>query len=179
MENNQNELSVRWPRPSCSSRDVLHEGKRSYSLITYVNGDATQPIGSGRKIIAHITNNSGGWGRGFVVALSKRWSAPERVYRLEVPDLGEVDYAWVEENLWVANMCAQNGYVSREQPVAVDYSALGICLDQVAMRATDLDASVHMPRIGCGLGGGRWETIEALITQRLVANGVKVTVYDL
>lgn len=148
-------------------------------MITYLKGDATEPVGDGPKIIAHVTNNSGGWGRGFVLAVSKRWSAPERNYRITVPDLGDVDHVWVEENLWVANMCAQNGYTSRDRPVAVDYAALGICLDDVAFRATDLDASVHMPRIGCGLGGGRWEIVEALLNQRLVANGVKVTVYDL
>ncbi|RAJ47078.1 hypothetical protein K353_00279 [Kitasatospora sp. SolWspMP-SS2h] len=42
-----------------------------------------------------------------------------------------------------------------------------------------LGASVHMPRIGCGLAGGRWERIEPLVTDRLTARGVPVTVYDL
>jgi hypothetical protein len=35
-----------------------------------------------------------------------------------------------------------------------------------------------MPRIGCGLAGGRWECVEPLIEARLVAAGVPVTVYD-
>jgi hypothetical protein len=35
-----------------------------------------------------------------------------------------------------------------------------------------------MPRIGCGLAGGRWEQIEPLIHRNLTARGIAVTVYD-
>jgi hypothetical protein len=35
-----------------------------------------------------------------------------------------------------------------------------------------------MPRIGCGLAGGKWELIEPIIVRTLVARGVPVTVYD-
>jgi hypothetical protein len=36
-----------------------------------------------------------------------------------------------------------------------------------------------MPRIGCGLAGGRWELIDPIIDDELVTRGVDVTVYDL
>ncbi|HJK89231.1 MAG TPA: hypothetical protein RMH85_21120 [Polyangiaceae bacterium LLY-WYZ-15_(1-7)] len=49
--------------------------------IDYVVGDATRPGGDGPKIIVHVCNDVGGWGRGFVTALSKRWAAPEEAYR--------------------------------------------------------------------------------------------------
>lgn len=147
--------------------------------MRYVTGDATTPIGDDRKIIAHVTNNSGGWGAGFVKAISRKWSAPERTFRAHKQVLGFCEYIPVERDLWVANMCAQAGYATPARPVALDYQALGMCLDSLAWCAIDLGASVHCPRIGCGLGGGRWETVEALLTQRLVANGVPVTVYDL
>jgi len=45
-------------------------------------------------------------------------------------------------------------------------------------RAIELHASVHMPRIGCGLAGGRWDRIEPLIDTALCQRGVPVTVYD-
>jgi len=51
-------------------------------------------------------------------------------------------------------------------------------LTTVAEHARELDASVHMPRIGCGLAGGRWEEIEPIIGRTLIKNGVPVTVYD-
>ncbi|MFJ5832567.1 hypothetical protein [Streptomyces sp. NPDC093089] len=45
--------------------------------ITYVRGDATAPHGKGVKIVAHVCNDLGGWGKGFVVAVSRRWPEPE------------------------------------------------------------------------------------------------------
>jgi hypothetical protein len=50
-------------------------------MITFLTGDATFPEGDGPKLIAHIVNDRGGWGHGFVVAISKRWKAPEKQYR--------------------------------------------------------------------------------------------------
>lgn len=49
--------------------------------IQYVKGDATQPIAEENKIICHICNDIGGWGRGFVLAISKKWKTPEIEYR--------------------------------------------------------------------------------------------------
>src|SRR5205823_6841477 len=49
--------------------------------ITYLKGDATCPQAKGVKIICHVCNDIGGWGKGFVLALSKRWSEPEAAYR--------------------------------------------------------------------------------------------------
>ena len=43
----------------------------------------------------------------------------------------------------------------------------------------ELDASDHMPRIGCGLAGGDWAEIEPMITETLCAAGIEVVVYDL
>jgi len=45
--------------------------------INYVRGDATVPSVKGVKVIAHVCNDSGGWGKGFVLALSRRWPEPE------------------------------------------------------------------------------------------------------
>lgn len=45
--------------------------------IEYIKADATLPQSEGTIIITHICNDIGGWGKGFVLALSKRWKAPE------------------------------------------------------------------------------------------------------
>lgn len=42
--------------------------------------------------------------------------------------------------------------------------------------AKRLNASVHMPRIGCGLGGGTWEEVEPIIVRTLT--DTQVHVYD-
>jgi len=150
-------------------------------MINYVKGDATQPTGDGNKIIAHVTNNEGGWGAGFVVAISKRWKQPEIAYRSwgRPYQLGTVQTIQVENDLWVANMCAQNGlggFIRGAKPL-VSYTQLTRCLWQLHKRATVLNASIHMPRIGAGLGGGDWNVIELIIKDTL--RNHCVTIYDL
>lgn len=149
-------------------------------MITYLKGDATQPIGEGMRIIAHVVNDRGGFGKGFVLALSKRWSAPEQRYRewsrQNSFKLGAVQYIKVEDQLYVANMLAQEGYSSSNQP-AIRYPALRQCLSSLERQANKHNASVHMPRIGCGLAGGTWNEVEKLIQDQL--GNLPVFVYDL
>lgn len=40
--------------------------------IQYKKGDATNPIDNGNKVIVHICNDIGAWGKGFVMAISKK-----------------------------------------------------------------------------------------------------------
>ncbi|MFI2374701.1 macro domain-containing protein [Streptomyces sp. NPDC018964] len=155
------------------------------SEITYVRGDATVPSVKGVKVIAHVCNDIGGWGKGFVLAVSRRWPEPEVAYRAWHRDraandfaLGAVQLVQVERYVWVANMIGQRGTRTGSKGVPVRYEAIDTALGRLADRATELDASVHMPRIGCGLAGGTWSRIEPLITQRLVRRGIPVTVYD-
>ncbi|WP_374984895.1 macro domain-containing protein [Streptomyces fradiae] len=153
--------------------------------IRYVRGDATAPAGGGAKVVAHVCNDVGGWGRGFVLALSRRWPQPEAAYRRWHRErarndfgLGAVQYVRVEPDLWVANMVGQRGIRTGGKGVPVRYEAIDAALDALSGRAAELGASVHMPRIGCGLAGGRWERVEPLVAARLAARGVPVTVYD-
>lgn len=153
--------------------------------ITYLKGDATCPQAKGVKLIVHICNDRGGWGKGFVVAISKRWSEPEAEYRGWYAErsqtdfgLGAVQFVQAEEYIWVANMVAQQGIKNDGKNPPIRYEAVEDCLAKVAEKALELKASVHMPRIGCGLAGGKWERIKPLIEKTLVAKGVPVTVYD-
>ncbi|POX51013.1 Appr-1-p processing protein [Streptomyces sp. Ru71] len=155
------------------------------SEITYVRGDATAPFGQGVKVIAHVCNDIGGWGKGFVLALSRRWPEPERAYRAWHRDraandfgLGAAQFVQVERYIWVANMIGQRGTRTGSNGVPVRYEAIDTALARLADKALDLGASVHMPRIGCGLAGGKWSRVEPLLTERLVRRGIPVTVYD-
>jgi O-acetyl-ADP-ribose deacetylase (regulator of RNase III) len=60
----------------------------------------------------------------------------------------------------------------------VRYEAIDTALGRVADKAAELGASVHMPRIGCGLAGGEWSRVEPLVIGRLVRRDIVVTVYD-
>ncbi|MEV0717022.1 macro domain-containing protein [Asanoa sp. NPDC050611] len=154
------------------------------SRIEYVTGDATQPQGAGPKIIVHVCNDVGGWGRGFVVALSRRWPEPERAYRAWHRDrtgfaLGATQFVEVEPDLWVANLIGQHGLRRSGGTPPIRYDAVRAGLAEVAAKAADLGASVHMPRIGAGLAGGRWPEIEQIITDEVTTRNIPVTVYDL
>ncbi|HTN90725.1 MAG TPA: hypothetical protein VL242_43930 [Sorangium sp.] len=157
------------------------------TTISYVVGDATRPAGEGSRIIAHVCNDIGGWGRGFVTALSARWATPEVEYRrwhrgeLAGPPfgLGQVQFVEVEAGLWVANMIGQHGVRARDGVPPVRYEAIDAALLAVAAFARQHDASVHMPRIGAGLAGGSWSEIVPLIEKNLCSAGLRVNVYDL
>ncbi|MFD6800435.1 macro domain-containing protein [Streptomyces cyaneofuscatus] len=153
--------------------------------ITYVRGDATAPQGKGVKVMAHVCNDLGGWGKGFVVALSRRWPEPEAAYRRWHREragndfaLGAVQFVQVGPYLWVANMVGQRGIRTGSKGVPVRYEAIDTALGAVAARAGEFGAWVHMPRIGCGLAGGTWSRVEPIIEGRLTGQGVPVTVYD-
>ncbi len=163
---------------------------RDIRQIRYVQGDATAPEGTGLKIIAHVCNDAGAWGAGFVMALSRRWPEPEAAYRkwhqiraINDFGLGAVQMVTVSPDIQVANMVGQHGagYAGSRPPVR--YEAIGRALGQLARNAGTHAgrpaASVHMPRIGCGLAGGDWGCIEPLILDRLCSHAIWVTVYDL
>jgi O-acetyl-ADP-ribose deacetylase (regulator of RNase III) len=151
--------------------------------LSYVVGDATSPDGRGPHAIVHVCNDQGGWGKGFVLAISRRWPEPEEAFRAWARrgdrfELGMVQLVRVGEGLVVANMVAQRGYATAARPVALDYDALATCLGKLADRLVT-GTTVSMPRIGCGLAGGRWELVEPLVEGRLCARGFDVRVYDL
>jgi len=187
-------------------------------MINYIIGDATTPIKtSGLRIIAHVCNNKFGWGSGFVVALSKKWNKPEQWYRewgkelnkkhkegcfgneiiLDRYILGRIQMVPVKDEhgiIYVANMIAQDGFSSQKNPVALNYSALKICLIKLrdwienykeltkyvskysVPLENKLEVSVNMPRIGCGLGGGDWKLVSEIIEEYICNN---TFVYDL
>lgn len=148
--------------------------------ITYVKGDATSPQGEGLKIICHICNNVGAWGAGFVLALSKKWSEPERQYRAKNGYvLGDVDIVQVEEDIFVANMIAQNNIISNlgdDDKPPIRYYALTEALYAVNEFAEKNNASIHAPMFGSGLAGGDWNKIEDIIKR---VTTVPVIIYKL
>jgi len=158
-------------------------------MIEYLIGDATDPQTPGRKIISHICNDVGGWGAGFVLAVSARWSEPETAYRDLHPNnrtLGLVQFVGVEPDTIVTNMIAQTGYGNgnrnshrtndSDSTPPIRYDALEVCLKKVADYALTYNTSVHMPRIGCGLGGGKWALVEPIVAKTL--DKIQVFVYD-
>jgi O-acetyl-ADP-ribose deacetylase (regulator of RNase III) len=155
------------------------------SKLQYVLGDATVPAGAAPRIVAHVCNDQGGWGAGFVMAISRRWPEPERAYRAWHASgdgtfrLGAVQFVEVAPGLQVANMIGQHGTRVTPEGPPIRYEALAECLAVLATRAVAESATVHMPRIGCGLAGGEWSRVVEIITTELISRNVDVVVYDL
>lgn len=154
-------------------------------MITYLTGDATRPAAT-PALIMHVCNDIGGWGRGFVLALSARWPEPEAAFRSQVlRGLGSVQtvqvsgHAGQANEIIVANMVAQHGIApTREGQPPIRYDALSRCLIDIdRMLNLRPEMTIHAPRLGCGLAGGEWVIVEALINRYLPKR--EVYIYDL
>jgi O-acetyl-ADP-ribose deacetylase (regulator of RNase III) len=153
--------------------------------INYIIGDATHPVGEGQKIIVHVSNDVGGWGRGFVLALSKRWKEPEKLYREQKTYvLGKIEMIRVEPDICVVNMIAQHDVKPTLVPFGkgfttvppIRYDALKECLKTINDIAVRTNSTIHAPKFGAGLAGGKWSEIEKIIKEVVT---VDVTIYNL
>jgi O-acetyl-ADP-ribose deacetylase (regulator of RNase III) len=120
-----------------------------------------------------------------VLALSRRWPEPERDFRAwhrgrATNDfgLGATRLVPVTADISIANMIGQHGIKRGSSGPPIRYEAVDRCLASLGEHALEKGASVHMPRIGCGLAGGRWELIEPMIVTRLSDRDVAVVIYD-
>jgi hypothetical protein len=171
-----------WPRVAGFMRPT--QTKPSAPLLSHVHGDATQPRGTGPKIICQVVNDRAvKWSpRGFVAAVRRRWPAAQDAYSswvVRVPQserLGKV-HLWSLDDVTIASMVAQVGWGPSPVP-RIRYSALAHCLAQVSHQARESSASVHMPRIGTGQAGGSWDVIEEILSDELLARGVPTIIYD-
>ena len=152
--------------------------------ITYIHGDATRPVGDDRKILIHCCNDCGRWGKGFVVALSRRWPITRTEYLKWYRGrkgfkLGAVQFIKVEDDVVVGNMIGQHGTKTQNKVPPIRYGAIAKCLEKVGTAAVRNKASIHCPRFGSALAGGSWNRIEELINTHLCSKDISVTVYSL
>jgi len=167
-------------RPNGSKCIVQVLGKMA---LHFIKGNALYPNAPGNKIIVHICNDIGVWGGGFTKSLSRRWKEPEAAYRRSKSrKLGSVEFVQTESDIWVANVIGQHSIITRtrsKDTPPIRYEAVRNALKVVAEKSLEFQATVHMPRIGCGLAGGKWEEIEPIIRDELIFAGINVSVYDL
>lgn len=144
-------------------------------------GSATDPRPEKGKgvIIAHLCNNLGGWGKGFVLAVDQLSAAPRAAYQGLAKDhgkvkdgpanipLGTVQFVEPMTGLFVSNMIAQDRYASdHADGCAVNMKALRRCLLVTFHRAIRLGYTVHIPEgMGSGLAGGNQAEIHKLIAE--------------
>ncbi len=152
--------------------------------------DDPEKATDGKVVIAHVVSDSAHtWGRYGVAGTLGRllpdaakafraWSiaSPENltsgnVHLVDVPTAAG-------HMVTVASMVAQQGYGPSATP-RLSYVALAEALEKVSARAASTGAVVHIPRIGAGQAGGRWDLIQATIERTMLDRGVSVVVYTL
>ena len=171
-------------------------GSKGTGKVQHVTGDCTvAQYGKGLKIVAHGCNDIGRWGKGFVLAVTKRFGGkPQRAYFEWHRDrnqpgstfrLGGVQFVIQHEGpdryVAVCNMITQHGIqrAGSTGKAPVRYDAIQEALGALGAHAAQHGASIHMPRIGAGLAGGDWNRILPLIEAMARNHGVDVYVYTL
>jgi hypothetical protein len=174
----------RFPRVAGIVRPTSKAGIED-SAITFLVGDALTPRGDGHRIVAHVVNDkTPNWGAGFGMAVRRKWPAVQDAFRRWAENtpraltLGNVFHTTVDAHTTVFQLICQHGYGPSPTP-RLRYAALNTCLEELADFALAKRASIHMPRIGVGEGGGAWGLIEQLIDASLCAQSLRVAVYDL
>lgn len=152
--------------------------------ITYLHGNATEPMGSGVKVIAQVVNTRAGLGFGFGRAMSSKWPASKKALKSWKEDskdfqLSRSRATKLAEDVYVFQMLAQKGLKPSRGHIPLRYEALRKCLSDLRLFSKELKASVHMPRIGAGQARGDWKIIEGMIHEELANQDIEVFVYDL
>jgi len=147
------------------------------------HGDATKPHGRGERIIVHLVNDrTANWGGQFARALRERHPESQDDFRAWVEEdpahlrLGAIRMVGIGRGLSVASVVAQKGY-GPSKTARIRYGALRKALTEIAEEARQINASLHMPRIGAGQAGGRWPVVREIIEEVVIRAGVPVTVY--
>lgn len=161
-------------------------GDAKLSPLTEVQGDALDPRGDGPKIVAHVVpDSSTAWGGGgFAAALRKRFPEAWQHFRDQVHSsdsglrLGKGYRGHLTPDTYVFHMVAQHGVGPSITP-RIRYAALEGCLAQLKRWATQLNASVHMPRIGSGHAGGNWQVIKEMILAEVADEATPTIIYTL
>lgn len=176
----------RWPRVLALLEPVL--APRAAEGVEYVSSDILDSLDGGAGVlIAHVVPDSTrGWSRfGVGGTLARAFPLSASAYRgwtladISNRQLGNVHLASPAAGApAIASIVAQSGHGPSDRP-RLNYEALAAGLSKVASAARELDAIVHLPRLGAGQAGGRWDVIQSILVDELVSKGVRVVVHTL
>lgn len=159
-------------------------------MIKYLDGNLFDFIDDHNPVvIAHIVNNQGAFGAGFVIPLGQKYPVVKQEYLnwhyckshpadcIELEEgnchLGHIQVLQVEPHVRVCNMVAQT--LGGQRPLY--YNHLCTCMDKLAYHMFKVQVShIICPQFGSGLAGGDWNVIEELITDCWIRAGINVTV---
>lgn len=153
-------------------------------MIHYVKGNL---LDSNCDYICHQVNCQGVMGSGIAKQIRERWPEVYQIYRgfcnlyeFDAADLlGKIDIVPINDSTGrqVINMFSQNKY-GYDGERYTSYDAFAIALHAIT-DALPPWATIGFPKnIGCGLGGGNWKVISALI-EEILGDTHEVYIYEL
>jgi O-acetyl-ADP-ribose deacetylase (regulator of RNase III) len=118
-------------------------------------------------IIVHQVNKQGVMGKGLALSIKTKYPQVEIDYKSQVGNLEMGDIITTRiESLVIVSLIGQNTYGNTG--IHTDYKALSKGLGLVNEIAQELNLKVYIPyKIGCGLGGGNWNTVKTLINYQI------------
>ena len=131
-------------------------------MIEFIQKDLTTIE---RGVVVHGVNCQGRMGSGVALAIRNKWPEVYERYRsvdVSVPAtnkqklLGSFHLIKVAEELYVGNLYTQVYYGNDGKQYA-NCGAIRQCLMGTAAHASVYQLPVYLPRIGCGLGGLKWD----------------------
>jgi hypothetical protein len=156
-----------------SNRDIFD------SAFQKINAETN----SSSVIIPHVCNNIDQFGSGFTSAIANKFPEVKVNYHLlgkkflkENPGYCQIVKVYqgskTKNILYIANMIAQNGVISRENPRPLNYFSLaksmGLVCSFIKSKINNSNDNtekieIHCPKFGSGLAGGNWYFISDLI----------------
>ena len=155
--------------------------------MKYVKGDILT-VKSG--LIIHGANAQGVMGSGVAKVLRDKYPEIFKVYKEDLDygmGLGNVSWCHLyvgqeeQRNLHIASAITQE-YYGGDGKKYVSYDAIDDAFNEIFGCAKEWDTTVCLPLIGCGLGGGNWSVVEAIILSAADKNNYSkemITVYKL
>lgn len=119
-----------------------------------------------KGIIVQQVNCKGVMGAGLALQIRNKWPSVYENYLISLADgslkLGGVKFILVDQKLYVANMASQDNYGYGKTHTSL--VAMLNAFPTIAAFAKGNKLQIYFPwKIGCGLGGGRWNGIEPAI----------------
>lgn len=140
-------------------------------MIKTVNGDIINFLATGRiNSLIHCCNCQNVMSAGLAKALRQKWPqvyAVDRDYKLsseilEVDILGRYSIAFIEEGNKLIYNCYGQRYYGRDKR-HLDYEAFYNSISMVKQDIRDNEILGIPSGIGCGLAGGSWMVVQAML----------------
>ena len=139
-------------------------------------------------ILCHQTNYEGVMGGGIAAVIWDKLLSDQ--HRKNYTDfcrksgktaLGYAQFLFIRETLIIANCFSQNGFNEPDADGSItNYAAMRECFEKVRDFAKQMGLPVFIPYgMGCGVAGGKWDKVVAIINDIFGKSDVVVTIVRL